>query len=500
MVLKNWVKVVAGVVLIAQGHGVDGNTESLPGDQYSVQIDGAGNSTQIIDPGTVTLLGGDVDVTSPTGTFLVNRPYLIIRSNMENGLTGTFSQVVPHGFFNAELVKGQLTYDSQSGYLTMRTTLKNCAETQNQELVAYQLDQTTNPPTDLQAVLQALVAQSCIEVGSSLDLLSGEQYATEMSVADITNRQFIRRLYDPLRDLIKTPPCFTSYYNQPCCKLSLEGGSSFWIEGGGSRINIDNGHEGYGLNANGYEIVGCVQYTFDYDWTLGLGVGYFQDDIHFKLPGHGKMNTIDCGLYGLYRPDGYYLVADLTFGATSDKVVRRIAIGDTHTSAHGKSHIYQTTFYGEAGFDYTLLWPYFGCILAQPFLGLEVGYTHRRQIKESGAGSLDLEIGSKNFFKGYSRLGVHLNTMPEFGQMQLMLDLAWVYRLSAAGRTNSTRFSAFGNTFNIQGAPEEKSCLEGILNLTVPVGTTTSFYLELVGEKWQTACAYSVLGGVQVNW
>lgn len=498
--LKKWMKVIALVVLMSQGDCAMGNTVSIPGDQYPVAIDGSGNSTQIIDPGTVTLLGGDVDVTSPTGTFLVNHPYLIIHSNLQNGLTGTFSQVVPHGFFNPELVKGVLTYDSQSGFLTMQTTLENCADTQNQLNVAFQLDQVINPPADLQSALQALVALPCSEVGGTLDLLSGEQYATEMTVADMTNRQFLRRLYDPLRNIIKTPPCYNGYYNMGCCKASIEGGSSFWVEGGGSRINIDNGHEGYGLNANGYEIVGGIQYTFDYDWTLGLGVGYFQDNIHFKLPGHGKMHTIDFGFYGLYRPDSYYLVADLTFGATTDKVVRTLNFGEFSTSAHGKSHIYQTTIYGEAGFDYTLLWPFFGCILAQPFLGLELGYAHRRQIKESGAGSLDLDIGSKNFFKSYSRLGVHLNTMPEFGQMQLMLDLAWIYRFADAGRTNSTRFAATGGTFKVQGAPEEKGCLEAILNLTVPVGSTASFYLEFVGEKWQTASAYTVLGGVQANW
>ncbi len=479
---------------------VGGNYQMAIDSQYAVQVNGAGNNTETFVAGTVVINGGEVDVTSSDGTFLLNHPYAVLHSNTTDGLTGTFSEVNAHGFFNPVVVQAIATYDSQNAYIVLETTIENCAITQNQDNIAIQLDNLINPPADIEALLQVLVTLPCDEINFILDEMSGEQYATEMTIADMTNRRFIRRLYDPLRVLMRTAPCYENYFAENCCRDSIEAGHSMWVEGGASRSSIENGHEGYGVNATGYEVVGGIQHTFDHDWTMGLAVGYFQDDLKFKLPGHAKINTVDVGLYALYRPEAYYVLGDLTFGTTTGNVTRKIIAAPIFVETHGKTHIYQGTFYGEAGFDYVLDGGILGYLVAQPFVGLELGYAHRNQLHENGGGSFDLVIDGKDFFKSSSRLGVHLNTIPDVGQMRLSLDLAWLYRFASSGRTNETSFAAFGTEFDIIGAPEQKSSFEGILNLTIPAGDFISFYLEGAGQVWQSASSWSALGGIQANW
>ncbi len=478
---------------------IGGNVFMDVDSQYPVQINGAGNATDTIAAGTIQLVGGEVDVTSADGTFLLNTPYQIMHSNTPNGLTGTFSIVQAHGFFNPDVVDAEALYDPQNAYVILQTTFDHCPLTQNQANIAFQLDNLINPPADIQALLQELVVLPCDEIAFVFDEMSGLQYAGEMVVADMTNRQFIRRLFDPLRDILRTPPCCKSY-SMDCCEEMGNWGHEIWVEAGGTRLSIDNGHEGYGLKANGYEVVGGLQHMFDEEWVVGLAGGYFEDQIHFHLPGKGKMHTVDVGLYALYRPNAYYLLGDLTFGTTSDKLHRTVAVGDFSATMQSKTRIYQGTFYAEAGTDVFMDWALFGCVLLQPFAGIELGYAHRSKITEHQGGSLNLELDSKSFFKSFSRLGFHFNTMPELGQMQLTLDLAWNYRLADAGRTSKERFTAFGTSFDIEGAPEQKSSFDGALALIVPAGKYINFYFEVAGQKWQSASTGSVYGGIQTNW
>ncbi len=478
---------------------VGGNLQMDIDCQYGVQVDGAGNATETIVAGTILINGGEVDVTSADGTFLLNVPYLVLHSNTMNGLSGTFSIVQAHGFFNPEVVAANALYDSQNAYVILQPTFTNCPLNQNQQNVAAQIENLINPPADIEALLQAMVLLPCDEIAFVLDELGGEQYAGEMVLAEMVNRQFIRRLYDPLRDLISMPPCCKPYYEN-CFGAYEAVGQELWFEGGGTRFAIDSGHEGYGFSGNGYEVVGGVQHTFSNDWTLGLGVGYFTDEIHFKLPGKGTMHTLDIGLYTLYRPDSYYVLADVAFGASRDSLHRTIAAGDFRATPRSNTRIYQGTFYGEVGFDNVIDVPLFECVLVQPFIGIELGGTHRSEITEEQGGSLDLEIDSKSLFRCYSRLGFHANTMPSQGQMELALDLAWNYRLGDAGRTNKERFIAFDESFNIEGAPEQKSSVDGTLALIVPVGNFIKLYLEVSGQKWQRAATGSVFGGFRANW
>lgn len=207
------------------------------------------------------------------------------------------------------------------------------------------------------------------------------------------------------------------------------------------------------------------------------------------------MNTIIGGIYGLYRPECMYVLGDLAFGVTRDKMHRNICIGSFARRSHGKSRIYQGTFYSEAGMDFR-----YKCLLAQPFVGMELGYLYRDAFREHGADPVNLAFDKKNFFKAFSRLGVHFSTITQESLVQLNLDLAWLYRLSVAGRTNTEKFTDFGTRFKVRGLGEERSSLEAIVNAKAPLNDVFSVYAEATGQVWQRASTYSLLGGIQASW
>src|SRR5690606_31418702 len=89
------------------------------------------------------------------------------------------------------------------------------------------------------------------EALEALSQISAEQYTNILLTAELANRQFTRRIFDPLREIITTNPCkpydFCRYKPTFDIWSSISGGRSF-IHGNS--------------NANGFRIA-------DYEITLG---------------------------------------------------------------------------------------------------------------------------------------------------------------------------------------------------------------------------------------
>lgn len=438
-------------------------------------------------------LSGDVGylgiliVETYDGTYLLNYPYLIpTLSPPTTPLpVGISLQDFP---FNPELVSGEFLTIPSGTYLVLQTQFAACASTINEENIALEFDGIFDPTTLQQNTLQVLANLSCNELSDAFNQMSGEQYVSQFIAAELVNTRFIRRLYDPLRHII------TCTEGPQVCPESCEDvETELWLEGGATGINVRNTRQGYGFNTNGYEIAGGAQCLFARNWTLGAAVGYYQDQINYKLPGHSRMSTVLGGLYSLYRPECYYVLGDLTFGISKDKMHRKIFVSGTEYEAQSKSRIYQGSFYTEAGMDF-----FYNCFLIQPFAGIELGYIYRDSFSECEALLFDLSVSKKNLFKSFSRLGIHFST--SLCKVQLNADLAWLYRLSNSGHTSKERFSSFGENFKIYGIPWQRSSFEGILNLQLPLNDYFTLYTDLSGEVWPKATTWSALGGIQASW
>lgn len=451
--------------------------------EYDVEVNGAGQSDLISVGGDVLLNGGLILVSTVDGTYRFQDRYTIVES--VGSVTGTYTGAIAA----STLIQPVVTYDPQHVYLTLLAATARAARTSNQLAIGTQLDSIVNPNA-LQSLMISQIANLPIdEARDALDSLSGYQHTEDYITTQIINRQFIRRLFDPLRSIVTTEP--------NCCCYPCYDDFGVWLDVGGSFTSVSGNSNARGFSTNGYDITGGIQKTFCCDWTFGAGGAYEQDHLHFnKSGGWEHSNTWLVGLYGLYRPSYFYGLVDFAYGNSSNKLKRSIHAGSLHYHADSKPSTSQYTFYGEVGMDYSL------CnVLLQPFFGLELGSFQRKHVSENQPEGWGLVVKKRNQFLTTTRLGVHVTTeglLPD--NIDLSLDVAWNLRLTSAKNKVHERFEDFGTPFEIKGIKLNSNSIDYALTLSMPFCANFSGYIEGFGESWSNANTFNVLAGVKFCW
>ena len=449
---------------------------------YDVEVNGAGDSDLISVIGDALINGGTVYASSVDGTYSFHHPYTIVEAA---NVSGKYSGVTLT--INNPLIIPELTYDLQHVYLTLLTDIASAAETSNQIAVANQLDSITDPTTEQSLVLSTLVDLSPSEIQAALDDLGGFQHTFDAITTIMINRQFIRRLYDPLRSIVTTVP--------DCCCAPRCDDFTVWLESGGTFTHINKNQYTTHFKSDGYEITGGIQKTFCSDWTLGVAGSYENDQFHFtEHAGNGNSSTWLVGLYGLYRPSIFYGLVDFAFGQSNNSLYRHIHVGDLYYKAHSKPKISQFTFYGEVGVD--LPWK---TILLQPFFGVEAGAYRRNHITEYQPEGFGLSVHSKDFNQTSIRLGVHL-TADICDVVDISLDVAWDRYLSGNHNSITDEFESFGTADRIKGVDLNVNSVDYALTLSTLLCDRWRLYVEGSGETWSNANQYNVLGGFTFSW
>lgn len=460
---------------------------------YLVQVNGLGQSSFLDIIGTATL-GGNVIVSSTDGTYNVLTNYTILEA--DGGIAHPFDSVEGKGIGESPtLFTPVLTYDDTHVFLKLNPALIKAAKTFNQKQVATQIDSIVNPTPSQLVLLNTLVGLSEGYARHALNQMSGQQHAADLLVVELLNRQFIRRLYDPLRDIVGSDPCTREWYElENCCTPC---GVDAWFEGSGSRLSQKGGSNTTGFKAEGGEISLGIQKTFCSNITTGIAGSYEFDDVHYHLGGHSNINSFMGGVYALYRPARFYLLTDLAFSYSINKMNRPIQVGPTlEFKAKSTPKISQLTFYGEAGVDY--LWE---DLLIQPFIGVEVANFWRTGVTEHGAGDLNLIVNKRKRTATNTRLGVHLSVPNLPSDFNLFLDLAWIYRWTARENNITEHYQTFGSpNFLIQGIPLYKNNFEGTLAITKEICDRWNFVAEFSGQFWKRSCSYYILGGIERSW
>ncbi|MEI8125896.1 MAG: autotransporter domain-containing protein, partial [Parachlamydiaceae bacterium] len=463
------------------------------GGNYLVEINGAGASDMIDVGGTATLNGGSVIVTSVDGTYSLTDVYTILTAS---SVTGTYSSVVVNGLpIPPALLKPSLTYDAQHVYFTLQGTtpkINFMASTCNELAVALQIESILANPTNEQAVLiHELVGLPALEVQAALDSLTGQQHTDDLLSTSIINRQFIRRLYDPVRPVITAEPCRTGLG-------SASGDNEFdcWLEAGAGHTHLNGDGNAHGFNLNSYEVTCGMQDTFCSDWTVGLAGGYEYDQFIYEHKGKGSSKTVFAGMYGLYRPSRYYALLDVAYGGSSNVVDRPIDVGSVHYRVRSNPKISQLTCYGEVGVDFN-----FGRFLMQPFAGVEIGSYWRKRVVERpvapSTGGWELVVNERDRTNVYSRLGLHLTANELPYRFAVSLDIAWVKRLTCGDNALTMRFVEFGTDFNINGVPLNGNSADAAITISTQPIDQLRFYIEASGEVWNEASTYNGLGGFE---
>lgn len=482
--------------LIAPGNSIGttfvlGNYTQNPGSTYLVYYNSLGGSS-LIDVSGQASLGGQVIAASVDGIYKLDKTYTILKA--DGGILNRFDSVInlPTGA-GAALYNPILSYDANHVFMNLEAAIINAAKTYNQRQVARQLDGITDPTDSQLKILNKMINLSHQQARHALNQMSGQQHAADLLVVEVVNRQFIRRLFDPLRDIVGSDPCIREWYEMDC---SLCSKIRPWFEGSGSYLTQKGGSNTTGFKYDGGEITFGSQKTFCCcDLTAGIAGSYEYDYIRYHLGGKGSLNTFLGGVYALYRPARFYILSDLTFSYSSNRMKRSIEIGNLRYQAKSTPKICQVTSYGEFGIDYR--WE---DLLIQPFLGIEAGHYVREKVKEHGAEDLDLTVKSRKRTSVNSRLGVRLNAPNLPSDFNLYIDLSWIYRWTRQSNFIEENFDSFGTDMVIQGLPLYRNSFEGNLGITKEICDCVNFFAEYSGQFWKRSYSYYVLGGFEYKW
>lgn len=423
---------------------------------------------------TATLDGGQVVVGTFDGTYLFYHPYTILTAG--NPIIGTFDSVSAV----SPLINPFLTYTADSVLVTLKQNISAAAFNHNERAVASVLDGTTNPTLAQSLLLSQLVNLSIPEASAALDSLSGEQYANETFFNENVNRQFIRRLYDPVRFIVACNPCY-----DPC-------GDNFtaWLELGGDFIHMRRD------TLQGFQVTGGGHMRLSQELLFGLAASYEWDTLSYG--DHRGWQTKNSGLvggYGLYRDDCFYVLADLAYGYTGGSLRREIQIGSaTHkTKSHPNSS--QVTFYGESGVNNFGV----GNVTVQPFVGLEVNSYWRDHQHELGGDGWALVAHKRNRTAAYTRLGLHLTTC-DACLFRVSVDAAWDYRCTKLDNRSRNELVSFAGDFEVYGENLARSSFDYAVTIEKDLTPNLNAYIETTGQIYSRANTYTVLGGLSFSW
>lgn len=479
------VNVAAGAA-IAPGDGniatlsMLGNYTQSSSSIYDVLLSTAG-SASLINIGGTASLGGIVNAASIDGNFAVHRTYRILHA--DGGLGGT---TYDGGLVINPALQLFLTYDLNNVYLTFIQNFAALGATPNQINVANQLDSITDPTADQALILDALADLSVPQLQQALDDLAGEQYTFLIQEGAEISRRFASMLYDSFRNLLD--PC------DPCEKRVCGGERISWVSADSGVGNIRGDINAKGLKSNNYGIsLGILQW-FNPSFFLGAALNYDHDHLRFDQGGKNSIESGQGAIYGAFRQPSYYLFSDLILGRSFCRFNRSIEFGSISRIARSKPKISQGALYAEYGVNWN-----FCKVLIQPFIGGELDYCRVGRVAEDGAGSANLEIGSKSSTYAQSYLGAHfLAKKAFFGKW--CADLAWKHRFGSKRQSIDVAFTEFGQPFPIIGSKESRDGLCAALYLSAYPRECVEIYGRISGEYWNQSSNLELAAGLSFWW
>jgi outer membrane autotransporter protein len=159
-------------------------------------------------------------------------------------------------------------------------------------------------------------------------------------------------------------------------------------QGGSVSGNGNAGGLGYGL---GGTLFGLDRWLTE-NTLVGMLGGYAGSSLGDHLVGsNARINAYQLGFYGMHRRGRFYLSNIDALSFDNDTVTRPINFGTIARTATGTSSGTQFAHYGEAGLTLGS-----GTTRIQPFSGLQYIYLRQQGYNETGAGSVNLAVGSQN--------------------------------------------------------------------------------------------------------
>jgi len=462
---------------------IAGNVTFQPGSSLITQISGTTNSLLNVS-GIAAIAGSNLQILPIGPSISFTTVYPILNAGT---LDGTFGSV-NIARVNPLLASSLVSYVGNSVFLEFRPTFGLVAVSPNEKAVASVLDRLDSLPPFADSFLGALALLPTPQAIDVLDELSGNQHTADLYATALLTRNFLRRMFDPLRDMVTTLPC--NQYAMECYS-----GIDTWGEISFDRQSLRNDGNGFGFTLSGYDVTFGFQSHMSQDWILGFAGSYVADTLDYNLGGHGDLTGGYAGFYALYRPEYFYALGNLAYGYTQNHLIRKGRAGEVTFDAVSRPELTQWSAYAEAGVDL----PIFD-ILIQPFVGIEGFTSCRNSVAEENAEGLSLLVSKKDRASAFSRLGLHVTTMEWFSDFSFSVDVAWEYQLTTTKNNLTMAFNGFSSEFITEGVRVPRNSVDGALTVEYYADETVRFIGQFGGEVWNNSTSYSVLGGVKLFW
>jgi|GEM_PF-2524275 len=336
---------------------------------------------------------------------------------------------------------------------------------------------------------------------SALQQLSGEVYADLPSVEIASAQTFLNALQQQMRQSRtggSRTGGGTTAGGFAAAGPGEPGTTSAWVSGLGSFGRLSGDDDTHDLDFDVLGVAIGFDHRLDNDLAIGGALALSSSSLDTrKLSGDGDLTTVSLGLYASYSPAAWYVDGALGYAHGWGTVSRTISFPgiDRFAAADTDSNLFLSgieTGYRLALGDSTDL---------TPFAAFQTIVVGQDEIKESGAGAINLEIGGQTLTSAQGMLGAELAHRFDLGlgaPLGLSLRAAWSHDVGDTDRSFDGRFEGSDAEFTVDGAHAPRDLARIGVGITL-AAQEMNLFLRYDGSFADSYRSQAATGGLRVS-
>lgn len=231
--------------------------------------------------------------------------------------------------------------------------------------------------------------------------------------------------------------------------------------------------------------------------VVGGAIGYSKTDINLhNNAGKGDIDTLHTTVYATFLKDSWYIDASLGFGYNWYNNTRNINF--LNRRAKSSHDGYECIVYLGGGYDFDIN----GWILG-PIASVQYVFLREDGFTETGAGAMNLLVDYNNSQSLLTAVGLRFAKVFDLDYVKLTPEVRaeWLHEYLDDGRTVTSRFTAGGGSFSVNGQDGKKNSAAIGARLNVAFSENISVFLnyELLLQGSGGMTANSFWGGIRIE-
>ncbi len=428
--------------------GVNGDVTFAASSTYQVDIDANGHSDSVAATGTVSILGGTLDITAAAGNYNTTTSYTILTAG---SITGAFDTVSSDfAFLSPTLIYDATEIDMQLDRNSVQ--FADVADTANGRATAAAVEALGSG----NAVYDAVLSLNATTANDAFSQLSGEVHASLKS-ALLWESRFTR-------EAILDEIAFDTDRRKD--------EATFWTSGYMSSNRWSSNGNAAGIDTSFAGVVFGADAPISDQWRLGAIAGYSQDSFD-----QASTNSYHAGLYATGDFGPVTLVGGAIYSHNEASTRRDISFG-TFSDRLSANYV-SATSQVFADLSWTHEWD---AVRFQPFANL--AYVNlKTDAFQEGGGDAALSAAGSNDAIAASTIGLRWSMDWPENDVPVMVSgmLGWQHVAGDATPYSSLAFSG-GSPFIIEGVEIPGDSLVAQLGVSAKISKSARLTLSYSGE------------------